>query len=111
MKKEITVLQSFCDVCGKEAGGYTVCLRCGKEFCYECKKTETVEYRYAISFSGSGDGLYCINCDAILIKTKADKKHMAYRRLAMLRAEYDGWRADFKDRSNKAENDLKLLNA
>ena len=109
MKKPVQVEQSFCDVCGKQSSGYCVCNYCGKEFCYDCEKTEAVNYAHAVSFSGSGDGLYCNECDQKLTKSKEDKKHNAYRVIASLDAERAGWYADFKKRLDKAEEALKSM--
>lgn len=108
MKKTITVEQSFCDVCGQESSGYTTCDSCGKDFCYECKKTEAIEYAHAVFFSGSGDGLYCIDCDAKL-RQNGDKKHAAYRAIQSLRHENKAWSEDFKKRAENAMDRLKAL--
>ena len=86
MKKKVTIEKDFCDVCGKEASGYTKCDSCGKELCYECGETELKEYNHAVHFQGSSNGKYCHECDAKLL-ANGDKKHAAYRKIAALRNE------------------------
>ncbi len=110
MKKQVTVEKSFCDVCGKEASGYTNCDCCGKELCYECGNTELKEYKHAVHFSGSGDGSYCHECDAQL-RGNGDKKHAAYRKIEALRNEESGWHEDSKKRMTAAESELSGLSA
>jgi hypothetical protein len=108
LKKQVTIEKEFCDICGKEASGYTNCDNCGKELCYECGKTELKEYNHAVHFQGSGDGKYCHDCDAKLL-ANGDKKHAAYRKIAALRNEESGWYEDFKKRSAAAETELSDL--
>lgn len=108
MKKEVTVEKAFCDVCGKEASGYQKCIVCGKEFCYDCHKTAAIEYTAGVNFSGSGDGLYCLDCDEKALKS-GDKLHAAYRTIKALKNEASGFYADFKRRREEAEEEVKKL--
>lgn len=108
MKKQVIVEQSFCDLCGKEASGYTCCLCCGKELCYDCRETAAKEYKHAVHLSGSGDSLYCLECDRKL-RENGDKLHAAYRKIEALRHEEKGWYEDFRKRSDDAESKLKAL--
>ena len=109
MKKKVTVEQTFCDVCGKEAS-YSKCMGCGKDLCYECRKVEAVEYKHGVHFSGSGDGLYCLKCDKEK-REGGDKLHLAYRKIEMLRNEATGFWTEFEKRTKEAENELKRLQA
>lgn len=108
MKKQVTVDQCFCDFCGKEASGYSKCLSCGKDVCYDCQKTKVKEYRHAINVMGSGDGLYCLECNDKLLGN-GDKLHSAYCKIESLRNEAKAWSEDFRKRSSDAENALKAL--
>lgn len=108
MKKQVTVVKSFCDVCGKEASGYSNCIVCGKEFCYDCKKTDAIEYTRGVHFLGSGDGLYCLKCNKKAIES-GDKLNAAYRLIMALRNEVSGFYSDFNERSKKAEKVLETL--
>ena len=108
MKKQITIEQSFCDVCGNKSSGYSQCISCGKDLCYDCKKTHAIEYAHAVHFQGSGDGLYCLDCDAKLLAAN-DKKHAAYLKIRQLRNEEMGWYNDFRVRVEQAEKALKAL--
>ena len=108
MKKEVTIVKSFCDTCGKEASSYSNCDHCGKELCYDCAKLELKDYKHAVSFSGSGDGSYCLACDAELIVT-GNRKHSAYRKIESLRNEAASFYADHAKRAKKAEEDLAKL--
>ena len=107
MKKEIKIERIFCDVCEKDAG-YNTCLGCGKEFCYDCKKTDAIEYKHSVFFQGSGDGLYCPKCDKKM-RENGDKLHAAYRQIKKLKNEYIGFYDDFNKRNEKAEAELKKL--
>lgn len=99
-QKEITC----CDFCGDE-GTYEKCRACGKDVCYECQKTQGVEYPHSVYCSGSGDGFYCHSCD----KSANDQLHKAYRAIQALRRENDGFYADFRNRTKAAEDRLKEL--
>ena len=93
MKKKVLKLISFCDICGKESSGYQTCRECGKDFCYDCMNTDAISYQHGVSFSGSGDGLYCLDCDAKL-RQSGDKLHAAYRKIQVLRNEANGYWQD-----------------
>jgi hypothetical protein len=108
MKKLIQIKQSFCDICGKKASGYDKCIICERDFCYDCVKTETIEYKHAVHFSGSGDGQYCHACNKKAFDN-GDKLHAAYCKIASLRNEEIGWYSNFKERAEKAETALKKL--
>jgi len=108
MKKQITVEQSFCDVCGKEATGHDNCDVCGKEFCRECIDAETIRYSHGVHCSGSGDGVYCHECDQKM-RNNGDKLHTAYRKIAALRNELLGWSQDFDKRKKQAESEVSDL--
>jgi len=105
MKKEVMVEKTFCDVCGKEASGYQKCMSCGKDLCYDCYKTSAVGYTHGVHFGGSGDGIYCLECDEKLLKS-GDKLHAAYRVIKSLRNEVSGFYADFEKRAKEAEERL-----
>ncbi len=97
----------ICDLCQEQdASAYSKCMGCGKAICYDCKKTRAKEYNHAVYFQGSGDGLYCLECDKRLIGT-GDPLHAAYRVIGYLRDEANGWREDFKRRADIAEATLK----
>ena len=102
MRKSINKESTFCDKCGKETY-VDKCLKCGVEHCWECKKTEGIDYKHAVHFSGSGDGYYCHTCDTELRVTKSDKLHTAYRMIANLREEAEQFYKDFNNRAKLAE--------
>lgn len=107
MKKTVTKSVSFCDKCDSEQTyGIGVCLGCGVEHCYKCKKTEGREYSHGVTVTGSGDGYYCNDCDVILLTEGADTRHAAYRRIASLRTEAKDWSVDFERRRKAAEAEL-----
>ena len=110
MKTTVTIEQHICDFCKEnDAYKWNACLRCGKDICYDCAKTEAKEYSHGVYFSGSGDGRYCNECDTILTETRADPLHNAYKVIKTLRAEQEVWYKDFKQRSDAAENRIKEL--
>lgn len=106
MKKEVKKIELFCDFCGKIS--FEQCLNCGIDICWECQKTKAKEYRHAVSFSGSGGGVYCNDCDAVLRKT-ANPLHSAYLVVEALRNESSGWYLAFEKKSKEAESRLKEL--
>ncbi|MFA6064002.1 MAG: hypothetical protein WC736_15545 [Gallionella sp.] len=108
MKKKEMVERIGCDFCGGEAHALDRCLLCGQDICWDCKKTKAREYHHAVYFSGSGDGTYCLDCDAKLRKSN-DPLHSAYRAIEGLRNEYQGWVEDFDKRKKEAEARLKAL--
>jgi len=108
MKKKVMIEQTFCDVCGKETSGYNSCISCGKEFCYDCMKTHAVEYSHGVYISGSGDGLYCFECDNML-RRSTDPLHRAYRKIETLRYELVSFSEAFEARKTTAEKELAYL--
>lgn len=110
MKTTITEEREVCDICQKvECYKWNACLACGKLICRECLETHGVEYQHSISCSGSGDGRYCLPCDARLRAEGTDKRHRAYLSIYSLRNELRGFNEDFKKRSDAAEALLKTL--
>lgn len=105
MKKVIDKEVHFCDKCGKEMEYPSNCMGCNKEYCYDCSKTEFVRYSHAIFFQGSGDGKFCIECNA----TPPDrlvKLMVLYRKIKALTAEYNEWWKDFELRHKAVEKEL-----
>ena len=108
MKKIIEKEATFCDHCGKEAYVET-CLCCGVDHCYECRKTQGVEYEHGVGFSGNGDGYYCNECDTKLSKSKADPLYNAYHEIKTLRQKQRLWYAKFNAEVTAAEQRIKAL--
>lgn len=108
MKKIIEKEVQICDHCRKETYCDT-CLNCGVEHCWECRKTDGVEYTHAIYVSGSGDGYYCNSCNSELLQNHSNDVFNAYLVIADLKQEAKRWNRDFKTRSDKAETLLKKL--
>ena len=106
MKETVSVEQIKCDFCGEDA--WNGCLHCGKDICYECRKTHAKEYSHGVYVGGSGDGVYCNDCDNEL-KRGNNPLHAAYRKIEALKNEAKGFYAGFKVRSEEAERVLKEL--
>lgn len=104
--KTRTIEQRCCDLCGDEAYEWNRCLNCGKDLCRKCQ----VSYPHAVSFSGSGDGSFCPECDKAL-KLKPTPIFAAYRAIEQLRAECEAFYADFKKRDKVAQQRIKELRA
>lgn len=109
MKKKTMIEQVFCDVCGANTWDGNACQRCGKHFCYDCREAHCIEYSHAVHFSGSGDGLYCTDCDKELRET-GDKKHQLYLKIKSLCDEAKGWNEDFMARCKTTEAELEKEN-
>ncbi len=103
MKKTIQKEVKLCDKCGKEDSYPGACVCCGVEMCYECQREHGKSYNHAVYFQGSGDGFYCLPCDAKLTAEGKDKRHNAYRAVKSLKDELEAWHADFKRRQEAAE--------
>lgn len=104
-KKRKYVDYNQCDFCCSEEDCYSKCLTCGKDVCYECKKTVGVSYEHSVFWGGSGDGFYCYACDAI---TKS-KIHTAYRLIRALRLEGQGFNAEFSLKAKEANKYVEQL--
>lgn len=109
MKKTVTSEVTCCDVCEEHALESDACLRCGKVLCWEHQKTLAREYSHGVHFHGSGDGVYCNECDVILGEAGTDELHKAYRAIANLRDEATAWSTDFRARTVDAERHLQQL--
>lgn len=107
MKKVIRKEVTLCDACGRETY-IAKCLGCGVEHCYDCQKQLGVEYRHGVSFSGSGDGYFCLKCDANPPE-KVRGLHSTYQIIKRLRYEADGYYQYFDETSKEAEAHLMVL--
>ena len=100
----------ICDFCKKvETYTWNACLRCGKDICHACRDTVAKHYEHSVYASGSGDGAYCNECDAILRKAGTDEKHNAYLAIKALRDESKSWSDNFERRRKEAEERLTAL--
>lgn len=108
MKRTVEKEVTLCDVCGAE-GYVTPCLKCGKEVCWPCQKTQGESYNAGVYFSGSGDGFYCHPCNEMLILSQTDELHKAYTHIRGLRNEAEAFGRDFKNRQEQAEAAIKPL--
>lgn len=111
MKKVIQQSVTICDVEGCENHAHTKCLGCGRDYCYDHKKTLGREYSAGVYFSGSGDGFYCTQCDARL-SAKGDKLLLAYKKVSYIRDDIKVSNEMYDKRIKEAEAALeKLLTA
>lgn len=109
MHREITRDIRICDACLDKEASYS-CKKCSKDFCYECVGSAAVIYRHGVYSQGSGDGCYCLDCNADLI-AKPTSEFRAYRAIAALRAESEAWSEDFRTRMQAAEKNLERIQA
>ncbi len=107
MRKMVSQEVVVCDVCHDKSASYA-CGKCGKDFCYECFGKQGIRYTHGIYSSGSGDGYYCLDCNAALI-AKPTVLFSAYRTMAALKAEAEAWGTDFWKRADAAEAEIKRL--
>lgn len=108
MQKEMLCEKTFCDVCNKQQDYCGKCLICKKDFCYDCQKSYTKLYYAGVHFSGSGDGIYCFECER-KIRGTGNPLFLAYKKIESLRNEYEGFWSGFKKRTDDAERNIKLL--
>lgn len=121
-----TITMLLCDGCDKETASCSNCLSCNKVFCFDCAfytadrveenirqgRTDNhdihcVKYEHAVHFSGSYDGLYCLECDSKLTVSGTDKLHNMYRQIKALRLEEKTFYDGFKVRYEAVEKALK----
>ena len=110
MKKTVQKEVEFCDFCGKEAGYYH-CLKCGKDFCFDCQKAKAATYRHSVRSEGSMDGIYCHDCNNKIMAGDGDGENlfMAYLGIANLSKEYKIFTESFNPRRIAAEEKLEIL--
>lgn len=101
MKKQVTELATICDLCGSDNCYSDTCFRCGKDFCGDCSRENTVTYQHERSVAGYGDGHYCVECDAILRAEQSDPLHNAY---VAFKAILDEMHQVYVDQSDRARN-------
>lgn len=111
MKTKIELDGFICDGCGKGVTYATPCLRCGKDFCFDCRETAGRAYEHSVWACGSGDGFYCTPCDSALLKSGEDRRHNAYLAIQRLRAEAKAWDAYFAKRAEDAEANVERWRA
>jgi hypothetical protein len=109
MEKKAQKTIHICDKCGKEVAIPYACMKCGTDFCFDCAQTHAVSYSPLVCCSGSGDGLFCKECDVELIKNGADRLHAAFRAIMALRLEGEAWNRHFQQRCRAAEKLVKSL--
>lgn len=110
MKQTKNVEKIICDICHtEESYPWNACLCCGKDICYDCRALHGKQYNHEVHSGGTGDGAYCNDCDAKLTQAANDPLHNAYRVIAALRNEAEGFYADFEKRRRAAEEVLKQL--
>jgi hypothetical protein len=109
MKKQVTVEQNFCDVCGAPTNGYNNCIACGRNYCFDCATKYLILYQHGVHFGGSGDSNYCRDCDSKLSSTGTNALWLAYKTIQNLRLEEKSIYDNFETRANKAEAWLQEL--
>lgn len=109
--KRTTLKEVFvCDICGEEDNYMQQCTGCGIHICNACEHdNEAVSYQHAVSFSGSGDGFYCLDCDKKFKESKDNPLYNAYMHIQSLRAEHAAFYADFRNRQDEAEKHVEHL--
>lgn len=109
MKKIEPIEVTYCDHCKKRVDYATKCMRCGVEHCWTCKGRAGKSYNHGVHVSGSGDGYYCLKCDAALAADGGDAVYNSYRDIANLRRQLDDWSRDFRLRQVAAETRLREM--
>ena len=107
MKTTTTITTHACDCCGYEDRFMDSCMSCKKDLCVRCWRLPgNAIYPHSITFSGSGDGYYCSDCDAKLTSDGTDKKHNLYREIAWLKKEAREFNISLGKRARIAEKAL-----
>lgn len=105
MKKTVSVEQTFCDDCQKDARGYgPPCDHCKKDLCWDCAVT-----RSKVGCSGSSDGHWCRTCDAKLLVSREDELHNAYVEAQRMKDEYVGTHERWRERRDVLDERIDLL--
>jgi len=103
-----TVSLSQCDFCGAAMQYMDSCNGCGKDICYECEKVNAFKYPHGVFVGGSGDGLYCKDCDERL-GNAGDPLLLAFREVRSLRTEMMAREEEFSRRRKAAEAALAAI--
>jgi hypothetical protein len=95
-----------CDVCGEEVViGYR-CEVCGKDFCYNRCKDLIIVYPHSTYASGYGDGIFCRDCEAELLKNPTPR-FKALQHITRLRYESALWHDQYKQKEDLANAAVK----
>lgn len=95
-----------CDICRVEES-YKKCSGCGIDICPDCEDDEDKvrHYRHSIHVTGSGDGLYCNECQEILRENK-DEKFAAYSKMDQLITNHEKYMEAFRSEALKLEKEI-----
>lgn len=110
MRKIVEKEIEICDSCGTDDCVFNECASCGKHYCYNCNKTRHVgkEFPHSVYCSGSDDVYFCTGC--LSVPTPRTVAILAaYQTISLLRAENKAWYEDFKQRSDKAEAEVRKI--
>jgi len=111
MEKEVLKMVKFCDKCGTDNSVYHRCIRCGKDFCFNCAEKEGTDYPAGVHHSGSGDCFFCHDCE-LAATIESGPYHeilVAYQRMVVLRKENTDYYAKWEKRVSAAEAAAKGL--
>lgn len=104
MIETIETTQNICDICRKYQS-YEKCTGCGIDICPDCKKVFAKYYRHSIDVSGSGDAIYCDECQEAL-KANGDEKFDLYVKMDELITSYDSFIGKFRAEARKLEEEI-----
>jgi hypothetical protein len=106
-QKQITVY--VCEECGKAEDTYPhCCTECGKHFCWDCSKRLATDYQHSLHCSGSGDGLYCVDCEANLTANPTPL-FTAYAAIKTLRQASKAYYAALEKKAAELEKEIRRL--
>ncbi len=105
MKKILSKEVHICDACGQEGYCY-VCVGCGVEYCYDCKKTLMADYHHGVCGISDIDGYFCLKCNSTPPPKVKDLLHAYF---VIKNLEQEGWSKDFQMRSKVAEETVKKI--
>lgn len=106
MEKKVLKGVKFCDKCGTDDSVYHRCVRCGKDFCFNCAEKEGTDYPAGVHHSGSGDCFFCHDCESAAAGPSVDPYRellAAYKAMVALRKENQDYYAEWEKRVSAAE--------
>ena len=111
MKKKTMTTVTYCDNCGKKDALWS-CIRCGKDFCYECKDKVAIAYADDVFFNNSGSDIFCKECDVEIANNPEGKFYQlrqAYRNVLNLRNKAASFNKQLDKDSTEATNCIKYF--
>lgn len=110
MKKEVTIVSSVCDNCGKPESYCTPCVNCEAEYCFDCSKSFLDDHSVSV-YRGNHDYLCKNGCEKPLRGIDSDALIAAYDTIDSLVQESKRFYEHWDTRAKAAELRIEEIKA